>query len=259
MKDWVKSSFAFFQQYIDSFSGLTPEQMQNFHIKKEHSLRVAGNSGRLGKLLNLSEEDWKVAYLSGLFHDIGRFPQLIEFNTFNDLISVDHADYSVKVLQKNKYLYCLDEQLQELIYFSILFHNKFQLPNKRTERELLFARLLRDADKLDILKVLTDYYSTHRKKNHTLTWELPQGLEVSPAVAKEVLSGKLVSKNSVRNEMDVKIMQLSWVYDLNFKSSFKLIFEKRLLEKILDSLPKNDLILEIYRRVNVFAENKILE
>ena len=106
---------------------------------------------------------------------------------------------------------------------------------------------------------LTEYYSTRNgSANHTLTWELKKGTVVSPSVAKEVLSGKLVSKKNILSEMDVKIMQLSWVYDLNFRPTVEYLVKKRYLESIYNSLPKNDLVIEIYRKIKVFTENKIM-
>ena len=53
-------------------------------------------------------------------------------------------------------------------------------------------------------------------------------------------------------------MQLSWVYDLNYRPSFELMMEKRYLEKIYNSMPKNDTVIEIYRKVKVFVENKFI-
>jgi len=260
MEDWIKNANEFFESYVDSFSGLTPGQQENFKIKKEHSFRVAENAAKLGKMLNLNGDDQKVAYLSGLLHDIGRFEQLSNYNTFNDTTSVDHAAHSVEVLKEKNVLAGIDEELQELVFFSVYYHNKLQLPKKGKEREMMHARLLRDSDKLDILKVLTDYYSDKNKKpNHTLTWDLPAGGTVSQPIAKEILSGKLVSKEKVKNETDVKIMQLSWVFDLNYKSSFEIIFENRLFEKIYNTLPKTDRVIEIYRKVKVHAENKLLK
>lgn len=260
MEDWMKSKQEFFESYVDSFTGLTPDQQKNFEIKKEHSLRVAENTGNLGRMMNLNADDSKVAFLSGLYHDIGRFEQLADYNTFNDSISVDHAKHSVDVLKDKNALADIAPEMQELVFFAIFHHNKLQLPKKGTEREKLHARLLRDADKLDILKVLTDYYSDKKKTpSHTLTWDLPAGGTVSKPVAKEILAGRLVPKEKVKNETDVKIMQLSWVFDLNFRSSFSIIFENRLFEKIYNTLPKTDLVIEIYRKVKVYSENKLLE
>ena len=260
MEDWKTRAQEFFESYVNSFIQLSPRQEENFTIKKEHSFRVADNAGRLSDIMHLNSDDRKVAYLSGLFHDIGRFEQLADYNTFNDVNSVDHAEHSVKVLKEKDVMNDLGSELQELVYFAIHYHNKLQLPKKRNDREMMHARLLRDADKLDILKVLTDYYSDKKRKpNHTLTWDLPANGLVSPAVAKQIFSGKLISKENVKNETDVKIMQLSWVYDLNFKSTIEFIFQNRFFEKIYNTLPKNDLIIEIYRKVKVYAENKLLE
>ena len=47
------------------------------------------------------------------------------------------------------------------------------------------------------------------------------------------------------------------VFDLNFKPSFELIFEQRFFEKIYNSLPKNDLVIEIYRKIKIYTENKL--
>lgn len=260
MEVWMKSAKEFFESYVDSFTGLAPGLLENFKIKKEHSFRVAENAGRLATMLNLNADDWKVAYLAGLLHDIGRFEQLADYSTFNDVNSLDHAEHSVEVLKNTNILSNIDEELQDVLFFSIYYHNKLQLPKKGSERKMMHAQLLRDADKLDILKVLTNYYSDKNKKpNHTLTWDLPVGGSVSQPVAKEILAGKLVSKEKVKNETDVKIMQLSWVFDLNFKSSFEIIFENRLFEKIYNTLPKTDLVIEIYRKVKVYSENKIFE
>lgn len=260
MEDWYKSAVSEFETYVNSFSGLTPEQQKNFDIKKDHSLRVAGNSRQLASSLNLNEEDEKVAVLAAVFHDIGRFSQIVEYNTLNDTVSTDHAELAVEILKTKKFLASLNEENREIVYTTILHHNKFELPRNLGQREMTHARLLRDADKLDILKVLTDYYANKNKTpNHMLTWELPKSSHISSGVVKEILSGKLVSKKEVKNEADVKVMQLSWIYDIYYKNTVGMILRNRYLEKIYESLPKNDQIFEIYRKIKVFAENKMME
>lgn len=249
-----------FESYCDSFTGLSEEQSNNFLIKKFHSLRVADLTLLLAEKLELSDEQQHLAYFIGLFHDIGRFNQLIEFNTFNDSKSVDHAEYSIKVLKEGRFCEKLSEEQRAFIFSAIYYHNKKELPKSLSSNELLFAKLIRDADKLDILKVLTDYYTnTKSAPNHTLTWEMPKGTSITPSVAKEILSGVMVSKGNVSNELDIKVMQLSWVYDVNFKPSFEMIMQKRFLEKIYNSMPKNDTVIEIFRKVKVYAENKFIE
>jgi putative nucleotidyltransferase with HDIG domain len=261
MLDLVKSSSEVFEEYVNSFSGLSPGQQKNFDIKREHSLRVAENSLKLAQALKMEEQDRKTTFLAGMFHDTGRFSQLITYNTFNDAVSVDHASLSVEILREEGFLdMWTDKPSQDIIFYAIEHHNKLALPSKAEENQLLHARLLRDADKLDILKVITDYYTNkNQEPNHTLTWELPKANSVSPGVTKAVLSGKLVSKNEVKSELDVKIMQLSWIYDINFKASVEIILNNRYMEKIYSSLPKNDTVIDIYRKIKIFANNKLFE
>jgi len=259
MEEQVNLSKRKFDEYFNSFKELSEEQQMNFTIKRDHSFRVAENALYLAEKLDLSEGDTYLAFFIGLFHDIGRFKQLTEFDTFDDSISVDHAEYSKRVLEEGDFLEHLDESQAELVLLAILNHNKRELPKKLSDKEVLFSQLIRDADKLDILKVLTDYYSNPRAiANHTLTWEKPSGGAISKDVSKQILSGTIVSKEKIENQLDIKVMQLSWVYDINFKPSFELIMKNRFLEKIYNSLPKNDNVIEIYRKVKVYAENKFL-
>ena len=248
-----------FNDYVDSFSGLSEDQVKNLEIKREHSFRVAGLAEILAGKMELNETETYLAFFIGLFHDIGRFKQLEEYNTFNDAKSVDHADYAVEILKESNFLQDLDEEQSNLILLAISQHNKLGLPKKMSDKERLFAQLIRDADKLDILRVITDYYSNPKATpNHTLTWEMPKGVAVSPKVSKQILNGGLVSKETVSSDLDIKVMQLSWVYDLNYRPSFELMVEKRYLDKIYNSMPKNDTVIEIYRKVKVYIENKVI-
>ncbi len=259
MKEWISISTAWFNNYYKSFNELTESQRFNFEIKKEHSLRVAEIALLLSDKLEWTDEEKQIAFLVGLLHDIGRFSQLVEYDTFSDEKSVDHAENAVKILKGENLFETLNIGNKELVFAAILNHNKFKIQDGLTGQELLHARLIRDADKMDIYRVLTEYYQKRSgTANHTLTWELPKGTSVSPAVAKEVLAGKMVSKKNVSSEMDVKIMQLSWVYDLNFRPTFEFLVKNRYLENVYNSLPKNDLVIEIYRKIKVYTENKIM-
>lgn len=259
MEKVVSLTIENFKEYYDSFLALSEEQRTNFEIKFDHSLRVADLCSKIASSMLAEEDEQNLAYLAGAFHDIGRFQQLVDYNTFNDSLSVDHAQLSVEVIKDKGFFEGLSENDKNKLFLAIQHHNKFELPKELDQNQLWYARILRDADKLDILKVITDYYTNPKATpNHTLTWEMPKGGMVSASVAKQVLSGALVSKASVANETDIKIMQLSWVFDINFKPSFKILMEKRYLEKIYSTLPKNDTVIQIYRKVKVFVENKIL-
>jgi len=259
MTNWVNNATTWFSEYCDSFGELTEDQKINFEIKIQHSLRVSEMALFLAEKQMLPEEDKQIAFLAGLLHDIGRFRQLIEHNTFNDEKSIDHAELSVQILTDLHLQESIKRSNADIILTAIFNHNKYKIQEGLKSNELMHACIIRDADKLDILRVLTEYYSKpNSTANHTLTWELPKSNIVSAAVAKEVLAGKQVSKQNVISETDVKIMQLSWVYDLHFRASFEHLAKHRYMEIIYNSLPKNDLVIEIYRKLKVYAENRIM-
>ncbi len=259
MKECVNISTVKFESYIGSFSRLNENQLKSFEIKREHSLRVADLALFLAEKLEFTDDKIQAAYLGGLFHDIGRFKQVADFDTFNDEKSVDHGDLAVKIIEEGKFIENIGPDLTNYILIAIQNHNKYKIQDGLSDLELAFAKLLRDADKLDILRVLSDHYS---KKNtieiHTLSWNLPKGSIVSANVSKEVLAGKMVSKKNLASEIDVKILQLSWVFDINYRPAIEYVLKNRYLENIYNTLPKNDLVIEIYRKIKVFAENRIL-
>lgn len=259
MEEWVNISISWFNRYVGSFKELTINQKNNFEIKKDHSLRVANISLFLAEKIDLTEDQSHIAYIIGLLHDLGRFKQIAEYDTLSDDKSVDHGELAVRILEEEADFEKMYKDYKNVILTAIQNHNKYKIQDGLTDEELLFAKLVRDADKLDIFKVLSDYYTNRKSSpNHTLSWDLPKGTVISPNVAKEVLAGKLVSKKNIASEMDVKIMQMSWVYDFNFRSSIELLLKNRFLEIIYSTLPKNDLVIDIYRKIKVFTENKIL-
>ncbi len=256
MENHTDNSIALLTAYIDAFHDLNESQIRNFAIKKAHSLRVAERAEFISLKLKLNEDDASIAKLAALFHDIGRFWQLYKYNTFDDSKSGDHAKFSVEIIKREGFLKTLGCPSEDVVLSAIIAHNKFEIPESLTERELLHAKILRDADKLDILEVLARYYSqSDTKPNHSLSWKLPEGYEVSDNVARNVLAGKVVNKQDVRSETDVRVMQLSWIYDLNFECSIE--YAQNFFETIYNSLPKTDTVIAIYRNIKEFGENRI--
>ena len=77
--------------------------LENENIKRKqlHSIRVMELSKEIATKLEMSQEDIDIATLIGLLHDIARFEQYTQFQTFRDLESFDHGDYAIKILEKD--------------------------------------------------------------------------------------------------------------------------------------------------------------
>ncbi|MBL0700878.1 MAG: HD domain-containing protein [Desulfosarcina sp.] len=234
--------------FNDYVSGYLTENSDNNYImllKQEHTLRVCRNIVMLGTALHLSEQDLILAETMALFHDIGRFKQYALYGTFNDLQSVNHARLGLNQLGVNRVLSVCSTDTKRLIAKSIAYHNAAVIPKYENKNTLFFIRLLRDADKLDIWKVVTDYYSNKNKKTNT-TIEL--GLPDDPVCSKKVIiplhDHRIVKIEDIKTLNDFKLLQISWVFDLNFAPSFKAVQKHNYLELIKATLPESKEIHE---------------
>ena len=120
------------------------------NIKMRHILRVAENSKLIAQDLNLDDEKVKLAELIGIFHDIGRFEQVKLYNTFSDKDSgLDHAEYSLKVLYEDGLIkkFLDTNKYDNIIKTAVYNHNKPQIASNISDEELLFSKIIRDADK----------------------------------------------------------------------------------------------------------------
>lgn len=249
---------ASFEAYYSTFQGLDSNQERNCEIKKGHSYRVAELAETIAAKSGLDETIRELAYPAGLFHDVGRFSQFIKYNTFNDAVSADHAALSVEVAQGEGFLSNLGAEKVEAVCSAIFFHNKAELAGTFPKETEMLAKVLRDADKLDIFHVLCEYYENkNTKPNHTLTWELPIGFKISDEVAAALLTGKTIPKAAIKNQLDLKVFQMSWVYDLNFKASIRILSENRYFDRIYATIPSSEKVIEYYRRLKIIIENRI--
>lgn len=141
----------FFNEYTKNYNLDDPR----LSYKYFHSIRVMDNMLMLAKELKLSKQDTEVAKYIGLFHDLGRFEQYTRYESFDDH-NLDHGDYGANYLKENNILkmYDIAEEDYEVIYEAIKNHNKFRIASNLSKRELLFTKMIRDADKLDILYAL---------------------------------------------------------------------------------------------------------
>ena len=120
--------------------------------KQSHSLRVMANAREIATKMKLSAEQIDLATMIGLLHDIARFEQYTKFQTYSDQESFDHGDRAVEILKENGKIreYLSDSQYDNLIFTAIQNHNKYAISEDVSGEKLLFAKIIRDADKLDI-------------------------------------------------------------------------------------------------------------
>jgi hypothetical protein len=256
-KNEVARIRAWFEGYAASYLASRSSYTEDIRSKYGHSFRVAENCIAIGTSLNFSAKQLLVAQLSGLLHDIGRFSQLKEYNTYIDLKSVDHGSLGVIAIKKHAVLHALEERIREIMYTAIVNHNKMTIDPAITGEKKLFVQLLRDADKLDIFNMLTEYYSNNAPdKGKNLILDLPDLPEISMDVCNDLLAGHIVQSKNLKTLNDFKILKLGWVYDINFPKTYQIIREKNYLQIIYDSLPHTDITRRIYNQVKTYLDKR---
>lgn len=251
LKHWFHG---YVDQFCDSEAGFGPAMA----LKREHTERVCTEISGLGRALGLAEQDLCLAVLTALFHDIGRFEQYARFGTFVDRRSQDHAALGVSILRQNAVLAPFEAATRHLVERVIAYHNRAGLPAHESPRCLFFAKLLRDADKLDILKILCDYY--HRDqgaRNGALELDLPDTPGFSQAVCRDLRHQRMVEIKQVKNLNDFKLLQIGWVFDVNFKPTFMRIQSRGYLDRIAAALPGGEPLESLIEQVGRYLASRI--
>ncbi len=249
------------QNYINAFMNGDGEHNRNITLKAEHSKRVRREIHSLGTELRLHRRDLELAEVMGLLHDLGRFEQFARYRTFRDSRSEDHAALGVKVIKQYKLLGNYSSADRRLILTAIAHHNRAHIPDDQAPRQLRFTRLLRDADKLDIWKVVTDHYEKSAEAgnagNGAVELGLPDTPGVSDGVYRDLMQRRVVKFSHMHNLNDFKLLQIGWVFDLNYTPSLRRVYARGYLDRIRAVLPDDPKVDEIYSSVNLFIKNAL--
>ena len=221
-------------------------------LKINHTNRVVDLCEQLAKSLNLTEEETHIAKIIGLLHDIGRFEQWKNYKSFKDYETIDHASLGIEILKKNNFLrkFIKDISYDDIIIKSIEYHNKFSIPDDLDEKEEMFVKLIRDADKLDILYLYIDKEI-----------DLPMDNEFTSNTYQIIMQGKSVNRPSLKTKTDKLSVSLGFVFDINYKYSFNYLKEKNYYNEIIDYYSTkldNELfkkqLEEIRKKINNYIE-----
>jgi hypothetical protein len=261
--DQVEDVKKWFSGYVKNFKHGNQATVKNTILKEKHSIRVAGEILHIGKSLELSPDELspdelRLAEITALLHDIGRFEQYARFKTFVDGKSVNHALLGVEVLTENNVLNAFDEPLKNLILRIIAYHNRASLPKDETQTCLFFAKLLRDADKLDILRVVTGYYRQKGSpRNPALELDLPDTPEFSDKVIEDLTNHQIVHIKHVKTLNDFKLLQAGWIFDINFDATFSAVRSRGYLDIIFETLPDSEELHKIFKLIQIYLTQKI--
>ena len=225
MKINIEEAKEEFIKYTENFN----TKDKNVKRKQQHSIRVMKIAEQIATNLKLSEEQIQLATLIGLLHDIGRFKQYTDIGLGNNLEGFDHGDYGTKLLFKEGLIrkFIETNKYDEIIKKSIKNHNKFSIEAGLTQEELLFAKLIRDADKTDIFYLLIigeekTIWETDNMNNEIVTNE----------IYREFIENKHINYKNIETSGDILVAHFAYIYYLYFKPTLRIFKDKRYIDQL---------------------------
>lgn len=240
-----------FREYTGRYD-VTDEKVK---LKIGHTYRVAelceqivrGEMQAGGGPVTAGDAD--LAWLLGMLHDVGRFEQLRRYDTFIDAESVEHARLGADILFGGDAACAGDGQMlpgirdfvtaddeDGLIETAVRVHSDYRIPEELPERTRILCDVLRDADKIDILRVNVE---TPLEEIYNTTTEELRGSKVSEAVMKSFYEHHAVLRSVKQTPVDHVAGHISLVYELVYGTSLRIVKEQGYLERLLHFRSEN--------------------
>ena len=240
---------AFFKEYTDRYD---PSD-ERISLKIEHTFKVAGICNQIAESLGLENEDADMAYLLGMLHDVGRFEQVKRYDTFVDAKSIDHAALGADILFEEGLIESFipdfdhwEKSRKEILEEAIRYHSGYRVPEGLEEKKQLFADLIRDADKLDILRVNVE------SSPELIFGSSPEEMkkeEITPEVLQCFEEGHAVLRNLRRTGVDNLVGYISLTFELVFPKSRKIAAHQGYIWKLLSFESENESTKESFIRI----------
>lgn len=226
---------------------------KKFDVKVGHSFRVMNNCKMIATKLNMNEEEIEVAQLIGLLHDLAKLKQygIPKEN------KKDHGDYAAEILKNNDYIrnYIKDNKYDNVILNAIANHNKYHIEEGLTSKELIFANIIRDADRIDIFYEMTEVFEISKDNYYNLI--------ITDEILKDFMTNKSesIDKRKTKVDIDKVIWIISFIYVISFECSLEYLRNEDLINRMIDRFDYNKNLKiqmdEVKKIANNFIDEKL--
>jgi len=187
-------------------------------LKCEHTRRVLAGAREIVQAEQFPPRLARAALLAALYHDVGRFDQYLRYRSFNDRVSCNHAVLGIKIINRER---CLDgEEMRPAIGAAVTLHNRFVLPAALPDDLRRITQVVRDADKLDILRLMDEELHGEGKSARAVVYGLPDDpARASGKIIAAALAGRPASYGDLQSVGDFRLLLAAWFFEMNFASS----------------------------------------
>lgn len=227
-----------FNKYVKTFNFKDKMIRDKFH----HTYRVMEYAAKIAESIGV---DIFKAKLCALFHDIGRFNQWKNYQTFMDAKSIDHGDLGYEIINKE----FMNIPNKELVLFTTKNHNKFIIEENNDEEFVMYTKIVRDADKLDIMIEQLNCISDNQ-------------FEIKDEIINAILNNKMIDNKLLENDIDYVFRFMAFVFDINFKYTFKYLLDKKVIENkihLLECYIEDERLEKVKKHLIEYINKKVEE
>ena len=126
-------------------------------------------------------------------------------------------------------------KFDKIIKLAIINHNRAEIQEGISEREKMHCKIIRDADKTDIFKILV----TGDKK---AIWEKADlsNDKISDEIYREFMEEQKINYRERKTSADILVSHFCYIYDLNFSETKEIIKENKYIEQLYKRFTFND-------------------
>ena len=233
----MKNCEDFFSLY-NAFSKNKDKIYDMCQRKKHHTRRVAENCMMIAGYMRLNEYDCNLAWTIGELHDFARFGQAVVTKTFVDSERFNHARLGARLLFTHRMIEDIipnydeiSEEDKKVMEKAVYYHSDYALPEGLTEREELFCKIVRDADKVDIFRTSAE---TSFESMYGCSKEDIMKSDISEPVEEAFLNHLTVDRTKRVTHADFRLSHIALCFGLEYESSKQRAIDEGYLLKMLD-------------------------
>ena len=228
-----------FAAYVERQYALCEGDAGPMRLKEQHTRAVLGHARHMAREERFAPHIARACLLAALYHDVARFAQYLRYGTFRDRDSRNHGLWGAAILKREGRLEGEDRTVRRLALTAVALHNRYALPASLPPDMARVAWTVRDADKLDILRVMDEHLSGPRPYCPTVVLGLPDAEDqVSEKVLQDALTGRVAAYADLRSVNDFRVLLGTWLDDMHFASSRRLFAASPHVVRLVEGLPR---------------------
>lgn len=235
-----------FRAHVAAERAAETENPAPLDLKALHTFKVLAHARAIVAEEAFAPVEARAALLAALYHDVARFAQYRHFRTFRDAESRNHGQWGVVLLKQKARLAEESPAVRRLVLAAVGLHNRYALPAQLPEAFRRVACVVRDADKLDILRVMDESLHHPDAATRTAVLSLPDtpGL-YSARVREDAFADRVAAYADLRSVNDFRVLLGTWLGDLHFSASRRRFLDEGHARHLVETLPQD----EAYREV----------